>query len=66
MTGSYSPFGGGYGSKSVTVLPYRNGAQAAPVGRATNYGNRGTGEACDAVFLLVAAAIVVNATCLQM
>ena len=63
---SYSAIGGCYGSKPVTVLPYRNRAQAAPVGRATNHGNRGTGEACDDVFLLVAVAIVVDATCLQM
>lgn len=55
-------FQNGYGSKSVTVLPNRNRARAAPVGGATNRGNRGTGCACVTAFLLVANEIVVYTT----
>lgn len=36
VTVGYSPFGTFYGSKSVTVLPYRYRARASPVGMATN------------------------------
>ena len=39
--GCYSDILEFYGSKSVAVLPDRNRARAAPVGRCTDSGNRG-------------------------
>lgn len=62
VTEVYSAILGRYGSKSVTVLPDRNGARAAPVGGLTNHGSRGTGCAYIIGYLLVANAIVVYAT----
>lgn len=62
FTGGYSDFLEFYGSKSVAVLPDRNGARAAHVGNITDSGNRGRFSRPWAVQIIVAFAIVAPTT----
>lgn len=62
FTGGYSDFLEFYGSKSVAVLPNRNGARAAHVGNITDSGNRDGFSRSWAVQILVAFAIVAPTT----
>lgn len=62
FTGGYSNFQEFYSSKSVAVLPDRNGARAAHVGNITDSGNRGGFSRLWAVQIIVAFAIVAPTT----